>query len=275
VVGFADAELNALLGVDPSQEATIALVALGRGAPRALPAPDVAPLELPVRALSAHQVDYPDIVQAHAESSLPSGAAAAAWRAAHPSSASPGPTPPRETAQESIESVILRRGSTRRFADDPIAFDQLQTLLAVATSPVDADVFVAADLYLIINAVDGLASGVYFYDRASRRLESLRPGTFRREAAYLDLTQSLAGEAAVDVYWLTSLEALDDRGYRAAQLSAALEAGKLYLAAYTLGLGATGLTFFDDDVTRFFSPHAAGKRVMFLTAVGRPAKSRR
>jgi hypothetical protein len=37
-------------------------------------------------------------------------------------------------------------------------------------------------------------------------------------------------------------------------------------------LGATGLTFFDDDVTAFFSPHATGKSVMFLTAIGKPVK---
>ncbi|HEY1291898.1 MAG TPA: nitroreductase family protein, partial [Chloroflexota bacterium] len=66
------------------------------------------------------------------------------------------------------------------------------------------------------------------------------------------------------------LEPLDDRAYRAAQLSAAIEAGKLYLAAYALGLGATGLTFFDDDVTHFFEPHAHRKSVMFLMAVGHP-----
>ena len=65
---------------------------------------------------------------------------------------------------------------------------------------------------------------------------------------------------------------LGNRGYRAAQLEAAIEGGRLYLAAYALHLGATGLTFFDDDVTRFFSPHAAGKSVMFLTAVGRPKR---
>ena len=60
-----------------------------------------------------------------------------------------------------------------------------------------------------------------------------------------------------------------NRGYRAAQLEAAIRGGRLYLGAYALGLGATGLTFFDDDVTAFFSPHAAGKSVMFLMAVGR------
>ena len=46
----------------------------------------------------------------------------------------------------------------------------------------------------------------------------------------------------------------------------------MYLAAYALGLGATGLTFFDDEVTRFFSPHAQGKSVMFLIALGNPAR---
>ena len=48
--------------------------------------------------------------------------------------------------------------------------------------------------------------------------------------------------------------------------------GKLYLAAYAQGLGASGLTFFDDDVTEFFSPHAAGKSVMFLLAIGKSVK---
>ena len=44
------------------------------------------------------------------------------------------------------------------------------------------------------------------------------------------------------------------------------------LPAYSMGLGATGLTFFDDEVTQFFSPHAAGKSVMFLTLMGVPQK---
>jgi hypothetical protein len=67
------------------------------------------------------------------------------------------------------------------------------------------------------------------------------------------------------------LSAVGGRGYRLAQLGGALVAGKMYLAAYALGLGATGLTFYDGAVTDAFSPHAAGKRVMFLIVVGVPA----
>ena len=44
------------------------------------------------------------------------------------------------------------------------------------------------------------------------------------------------------------------------------------MAAYALGLGATGLTFYDDDVTDFFSPHAEGKSAMFLVALGHPVR---
>jgi hypothetical protein len=46
------------------------------------------------------------------------------------------------------------------------------------------------------------------------------------------------------------------------------------LAAYAQRLGASGLTFFDDDVVEFFSPHAAGKSVMFLIALGKSVKTK-
>ena len=72
----------------------------------------------------------------------------------------------------------------------------------------------------------------------------------------------------------TLLEKFGNRGYRAAQLEAGILGGKLYLAAYSLGLGASGLTFFDDEVTKFFSPHAEGKSVMFLVALGKSVQRR-
>ncbi len=71
-----------------------------------------------------------------------------------------------------------------------------------------------------------------------------------------------------------SKSAFGNRGYRAAQLEGGIQGGRMYLAAYAQRFGATGLTFLDDDVTAFFSPHAAGKSVMFLTALGRSIKKR-
>jgi nitroreductase len=180
-----------------------------------------------------------------------------------------------------IEEVIRRRGSSRQFDRAPIGFDALSTILWTATRGIPADFHAPLnDVYLIANAVDGLASGTYVLHRDDDgrgvALEQLRAGEFRREAGYLDLGQRLGADAAVNVYFLTDLEQVlaryGNRGYRAAQLEASITAGKMYLAAYALGLGATGLTFFDDDVTRFFSPHAAGKSVMFLIALGTPVR---
>jgi len=82
--------------------------------------------------------------------------------------------------------------------------------------------------------------------------------------------------AAVNIFFLADLRPIlqrfGNRGYRAVQLEAGILGGKLYLAAYAQRLGATGLTFFDDDVTRFFSPHAEGKSAIFLVALGHSAK---
>ena len=109
-------------------------------------------------------------------------------------------------------------------------------------------------------------------------MELLKEGEFREQAGYLGLEQELPADASVAIFFLADLKAVlerfGNRGYRAAQIEAGIIGGKLYLAAYALRLGATGLTFFDDDVTEFFSPHAAGKSAIFLTAVGLPAKRR-
>ncbi|MGH9461164.1 MAG: nitroreductase family protein, partial [Vicinamibacteria bacterium] len=118
----------------------------------------------------------------------------------------------------------------------------------------------------------------YYHDRDRHALEQLREGNFRREAGHLDLGQDLAADASVNLYSMCSLdlvlERFGNRGYRAAQLEGGIVGGRIYLAAYAIGLGATGLTFFDDEVTRFFSPDAEGMSVMFLVAVGRPARKR-
>ncbi|MCH7787151.1 MAG: nitroreductase family protein [Chloroflexi bacterium] len=101
-------------------------------------------------------------------------------------------------------------------------------------------------------------------------------GDFRQMAGYLGLNQALPADASVNVFFLSNLapvlETFGNRGYRAAQLDASITAGRLYLAAYAQGFGATGLTFFDDAVTDFFSPHAKGKSVMFLVALGKRAR---
>jgi SagB-type dehydrogenase family enzyme len=182
--------------------------------------------------------------------------------------------------RDTIEQVILRRGSTRKFSRAAISLAQLSTMLERATRGVPADFLEPAgtqlnEPYLIVHDVDGLAPGAYVFHRSRGLLECLKRGNFRAEAGYLGLEQELPADAAVDIFFLADLRAIlqrfGNRGYRAVQLEAGVLGGKIYLAAYAQRLGATGLTFYDDDVIRFFSPHAEGKSAIFLMAVGKSA----
>ena len=118
-----------------------------------------------------------------------------------------------------------------------------------------------------------MAAGAYVYHWEEKLLELLKRGEFREKAGYLGLEQQIPADAAADVFFLADLERIleryGNRGYRAVQLEAGIIGGKLYLAAYAQKLGCSGLTFYDDDVVSFFSPHARGKSAVFLVALGR------
>jgi len=294
VVGFADGPVNELLGLDTAVEAALCCVALGDAAPPAPPAPALPTLTYETMPLSAHPLDYPAIRAAHAGSSLADPAVVCDWRRA---TFTPERPPPRRSLRPleptseqevalSVEEGITRRGSARRFARAAITFAQLSRLLRAATREIAADFHPEAaaksalwnDLYLIVHAVDDLEPGAYVYLPDAAALELLRAGDFRGEAGHLDLGQELAADASVNFYALCDLEQVvarfGNRGYRAASLEAAILGGRIYLSAYRQRLAATGLTFFDDEVTAFFSPHAAGKAVLFLTAVGHALPSR-
>jgi SagB-type dehydrogenase family enzyme len=131
------------------------------------------------------------------------------------------------------------------------------------------------DLYLILNAVDGLPSSAARYWPEPHALEVLSEGQYRRHSGYLCLEQGLGADAATVIFFLSPLDdvlaAYGDRGYRLVNLEAGLIGGRAYLAAYAQGLGASGLTFYDHEVVKFFSPAAQGSDAIFVTALGRSA----
>jgi SagB-type dehydrogenase family enzyme len=289
ITAFIDSQVNALLGLNPKREVAFSVIPIGHKLAPPSNSPPIAPLELPIVPYSETEVDYPAMRKMHEASSLDSADEVAAWRGKTPSQPFPAPkltsTPlqPLDDSAippDSIEQVISRRGSARKFARDPITLPQLSTLLDRATRGIPADFLDPPeshlnDLYLIVNHVQGLPAGAYAYHWDQKQLELLKPGDFRDKAGYLGLEQQIPADAAVDVFFLADLkkilERYGNRGYRAVQLEAGILGGKLYLAAYAQLLGASGLTFYDDDVVNFFSPHARGKSAIFLVALGHSA----
>ncbi len=294
VLGFVDAEVNHLLGLDTHREVAFSMVALGRVAAPPPPAPaETSRIEFETAPLSRKEVDYPEMREIHRESALDTLKEVAVWRGAASGpvrQAAAGASGGRmvrlealgddQIPRDSIEEVILRRGSSRAFVREPIGFAQFSTMLDRSARGIPAD-FLAPPgaqlngMYVIAHAVEGLNSGAYFFRREERALECLKEGDFRDAAGYLGMEQELPADCSAVVFFLADLEPVlerfGNRGYRAVQLEAGILGGKLYLSAYAQRLGASGLTFFDDDVTAFFSPHAAGKSAIFLVALGRGA----
>ncbi len=291
--GFVDDEVNRLLGLDTQREVALTLVPIGHVDPEPPAPPQISPLHFEVVPPSKKEVDYPSMREMHLASSLVHVEEAASWRAGV-SSRPPDelrtekifplePLSDDEISRDTIEKVILRRGSSRKFVRESISFREFSTLLERSTRGIPADFLGAPgellnDLYVIVHAVEGLAPGAYFFDRARRALVCLKEGNFRDEAYYLGLEQDLPADAAAAIFYIADLRSILDRfgnrGYRAVQLEAGILGGKLYLAAYAQRLGATGLTFYDDDVAQFLSPHAGNKSAIFLMALGRSASSR-
>lgn len=291
VLGYQDKLVEGLLGLDPEKEGVAALVPVGVGGAPTLTPTDVSPLSLKIEPLSKTEVDYPAIREIHGASVLSTAQEAMAWRgglrgiiATEPQGRLFSLDPSDSPVDATIEHVIMHRGSSRRFSQDSITFGQLSTALRRATRGVPADYLdppgsTLLDLYLLVHAVDGIPAGAYYYQRDREALELLMEGDFRVQGGFLGLEQALPADASVDVFFLADLKRVfgryGNRGYRAALLEAGILGGKLYLASYGQGFGASGLTFFDDETVDFFSPHAQGKSVMFLVAMGIPWQQRR
>lgn len=288
-MGFIDGKVNKLLGLEQNKEATVCLAVVGAGSETSagLVEKEASPLHLEVEPLSKEEVDYPIMWEANKASELTNTASVKAWRQSYKPRVSKakhnGPTfqlkPLKSEDSPSLEQTILQRGSTRKFAQLPITFEALSTIIDAASTHVPLDFLpdyeTLTEFYLIANDVQGLPSGSYFLNRETNSLEQLKTGRLRHMSGYLCLNQQLFSDASVVFFLITdlshTLDCLGNRGYRAAQFEAGVHAGKIYLSSYSVGIGASGSTFYDDAVTEFFSPHARDKNAMIAVGVGVPA----
>ena len=275
VLGFADREVELLLGLDGRREAPLCLLPLGTSTTEVEPSP-AEPEEIVLRTppLSGTEYTFEAILAANEAGWLGSPEKVERWRTRAIVPGRAADPPDTAAVADTVEDVIWRRGSARRFGPAPMPREVLVDVLGRATCGVPSDHapegLRLVEPYLVVNRVEGLERGAYVWRDGEPR--PLREGDLRIEAAFLCLDQRLGGTSAATVFLMAdlpaTLERLGARGYRAAQLEAGTVAGKVYLGTYAHRFGATGLTFYDDEVEWFFSPDAAGKSCMLVVAVG-------
>ncbi len=189
----------------------------------------------------------------------------------------------RGLASAPLSDCIRLRGSTRRFSREVMPWEAFRSVVDAAgaiSAPGFEDGYGSClGLYFIVSDVEGLEPGAYYYNRFYNGLRLLKAGDFREMAGHLGFEQALPADAAAVAFITADLNAIDQalgpRGYRTAQTIAGIIGGRLYLGMHALGLGATGLTFYDDSVTEFFSPHAAGQSAVFVVPMGVPGSPNR
>ena len=241
---FPDEAVTALVGADGVHEWPVAVVALG-GEP-ALEASgataagevDAAPRELPLATEAQRAGDGLELGEP--------------WERGAPVDV------PAQGA-DPVEQVVLSRSSQRRM--DPtqsLSGNVARSALTAALRGVDLPHFV------VVHAVDGLEPGVYRWSDLS---VPVRAGELRRELYRVALDQGLPRDAAFVVIGTADVSALDDREYRETQLAAGLVEGRLHLAAYALGAGASGMTFLDSEIPGLVGEPLDG---LLFTCVGVP-----
>lgn len=262
---FGDDEVNDLIGVDGVVEMALALVALGSGA-------SSGGREFHSYGLTAKPIgprrpyEFTDITAVHRSTTVNASTALERNNIDLAHVALPGDDP--------VDAVIWRRGSTRGFeADSTTDFDTAIAMLRYATAGFPCDWGLGlCDVYVITHGINRIEAGAYKWQDGD--LELVRKDDESRDnATFVSLEQTLGGDGAFVVFPMANLEDAarirGERGYRLAQLEGAIISGRLYLAAFAAGMGATGLTFYDDEVSKYFGISASP---MLEVSVGTPAK---
>ena len=130
------------------------------------------------------------------------------------------------------------------------------------------------EIYVVVNAVDGLDRGLYHYNVKLHKLELLRKGD--QEPAYSELVFNEEWQSRSSVHFaITSI--MDrtrfkylERGYRFINIDLGHAVENLYLTATSCGLGCAAIGgFFDDEVNKFLDVDGQNETTMLLVNVGR------
>lgn len=189
---------------------------------------------------------------------------------------------PRRKGTATLEAVLARRRSVRKFAAKPLTRAAIGQLLWSAqgitnengyrTAP-SAGALYPLELYVVT------AEGVCRYEPVKHRLRRITKKDVRRQLFAAALRQTAVRDApalvvVTAVYERTQRKYGERRGPRYVQLEAGHAAQNLLLQATTLGLGAVPIGAFTDDAVRRALGAPADHRPLYVIPVGHPAKSR-
>lgn len=190
-----------------------------------------------------------------------------------------------------LEEVLAKRATRRDFSKGPLSLQELATLLhrsyGIRARSLAYNVkgfpsrFVpstgglqSVEIYLAVNAVEGLEKGLYHYNAGRHGLEVLDRGNLRRKVVRSCLFQDWIDAASVVLFLTCDMRKVywkyGRRGYRFVHVDAGIVGQTLHLAATALRLRSCMVAgYIDELVHHLLRIDGRNEFVAFLLAVGR------
>lgn len=201
------------------------------------------------------------------------------------------PGPDTWTADISLTRAIGQRISVRKYADAPLSLLELSYLLwctqgvksihhhlvTLRTVP-SAGARHAFETYLLVNNVEGLASGLYKFLAVDFQLAKLETVEQISDViAEACMRQKFVKKSAVTFIWTAAAYRMTyrygQRGYRYLHLDAGHVCQNLYLAAEAIDSGVCAIAAFDDDsLNKALAIDGDNQFAIYVAAVGKKAR---
>jgi len=284
---FDDAKVNALLGLEPAQEAALLIVPVGgegvpttrqdepvfTGRPADIRNPRVPRLITLTHGRTSLAIEGTGRVQSF---EMPEPLR-------HPRGQRVVGLPGDVAEGDALGPSIQRRRSIRRWSTEAMPKRHLSSLLYHAFgmedgSMPDPSIEDGHDLrlYVVVHHVKGIEPGLYAYLREEHALSLIKAGELRGTSHAMSLFQEVVRDASAVLIKTIDARAMTypdgARGYRYAAMDAGMVGGRVYLQSTALGLGCTGIgAFFDDEVSELIGRSPDVEHIIYLSAVGVPA----
>ena len=152
------------------------------------------------------------------------------------------------------ETIIKNRRSALGFVPKYISkedfFDILDKTLPRNMPPFDTRAFLGHINFVIFaNRIDGMESGIYFFDRQKNSLELIEKGDFSSAAKFINCTQDLGKDSAFSISMVIDKKYIKkDWQYKFAMFEAGMIGQVLYLEAEAKNMRGCGIGCFFDDL---------------------------
>ncbi len=182
--------------------------------------------------------------------------------------------------------LLARRRTRRTYKPEPLTLKEMSQVLwaangktkegrdAVLRSAPSAGALYPIELYVMVNNVEGLEAGIYYYDVPGHKLLMIKEGDRAEEASAAALGQQSLAKSGAVIFLTAVLERTRwkyrQRAYRYIYMDAGHIGQNICLAAESLGLGACPIgAFYDEEFDGVLGVDGTDETAIYAFTVGR------